>query len=64
MEWICYEFHPVIWISEPNGEHTMTPDEILVVNDGSMLLQIMGCLLESSGYPLSLTDSPEEALVR
>jgi signal transduction histidine kinase len=42
----------------------MTPDEILVVNDGSLLLQMMSCLLESRGYPLSLTDSPEEALVR
>jgi DNA-binding response OmpR family regulator len=40
------------------------PDEILVVNDGSLLLQMMSCLLESRGYPLSLTDSPEEALVR
>ena len=42
----------------------MMPDEILVVNDGSLLLQMMGCLLKTRGYPLSLTDSPEEALVR
>ena len=40
------------------------PDEILVVNDGSLLLQMMGCLMANRGYHLSLTDSSEEALVR
>jgi DNA-binding response OmpR family regulator len=42
----------------------MIPNEILIVNDGSLLLQMMGCLMETRGYHLSLTDSPEEALVR
>lgn len=37
--------------------------EILMVNDGSLLLQVMGCLLETRGYRLVLTDSSEEALV-
>jgi signal transduction histidine kinase len=41
----------------------MIPEEILIVNDGSLLLKMMGGLLEHKGYHLSLTDSPEEALV-
>jgi signal transduction histidine kinase len=41
----------------------MIPEEILIVNDGSLLLKLMGGLLEHKGYHLSLTDSPEEALV-
>ena len=41
----------------------MVPEEILIVNDGSLLLQMVGGLLENKGYQLSLTDSPEEALV-
>ena len=40
----------------------MVPEEILIVNDGSLLLKMMGGLLENKGYHLSLTDSPEEAL--
>ena len=40
----------------------MIPEEILIVNDGSLPLKMMGCLLEDKGYHLSLTDSPEEAL--
>jgi len=40
----------------------MIPEEILIVNDGSLLLKMMGGLLENKGYQLSLTDSPEEAL--
>ena len=42
----------------------MIPEEILIVNDGSLLLKMIGGLLEHKGYHLSLTDSPEEALVR
>jgi DNA-binding NtrC family response regulator len=41
----------------------MLTEEILMVNDGSLLLQIMGGLLESKGYHINLTYSPEEALV-
>lgn len=41
----------------------MIPGEILVVNDGSLLLQLMGCLLEARGYNIRVTDSPEEALI-
>jgi signal transduction histidine kinase len=41
----------------------MVPEEILIVNDGSLLLKMMGGLLENRGYHLSLTDSPEEGLV-
>ena len=41
----------------------MIPEEILVVNDGSLLLRMMGGLLEHRGYQLSLTDAPEDALV-
>ena len=41
----------------------MLAEEILIVNDGSLLLQMMGGLLENKGYHLNLTDSPEEALV-
>jgi signal transduction histidine kinase len=41
----------------------MIPEEILIVNDGSLLLKMIGGLLEHKGYHLSLTDSPEEALV-
>ena len=40
----------------------MVSEEILIVNDGSLPLKMMGCLLENKGYHLSLTDSPEEAL--
>ncbi len=40
----------------------MVVEEVLIVNDGSLLLKMMGGLLESKGYQLSLTDSPEEAL--
>jgi signal transduction histidine kinase len=40
----------------------MIPEEILIVNDGSLLLKMVGGLLENKGYQLSLTDSPEEAL--
>jgi signal transduction histidine kinase len=40
----------------------MLAEEILVVNDGSLLLKMIGGLLENKGYHLSLTDSPEEAL--
>jgi signal transduction histidine kinase len=42
----------------------MIPEEILIVNDGSLLLKMIGGLLEHKGYHLSLTDSPEEALAR
>jgi K+-sensing histidine kinase KdpD len=42
----------------------MVPEEILIVNDGSLLLKMIGGLLEHKGYHLSLTDSPEEALER
>jgi signal transduction histidine kinase len=42
----------------------MIPEEVLIVNDGSLLLKMIGGLLEHKGYRLSLTDSPEEALVR
>ena len=42
----------------------MVPEEILIVNDGSLLLKMIGGLLEHKGYNLSLTDSPEEALAR
>lgn len=41
----------------------MLAEEILLVNDGSLLLKLMGGLLEGKGYHISLTDSPEEALV-
>lgn len=41
----------------------MVPEEILLVNDGSLLLQMMGGLLENKGHQVSLTDSPDEALV-
>lgn len=41
----------------------MLAEEILLVNDGSLLLKMMGSLLENKGYHISLTDSPEEALV-
>lgn len=41
----------------------MLAEEILVINDGSPLLQMMTGLLQNRGYYLSLTDSPEEALV-
>ena len=42
----------------------MIPEEILIVNDGSLLLKMVGGLLENKGYQLSLTDSPEEALTK
>jgi signal transduction histidine kinase len=41
----------------------MIPNEIIIVNDGSLLLKMIGGLLEHKGYHLSLTDSPEEALM-
>ncbi len=41
----------------------MVPEEILIVNDGSLLLKMMAGLLENRGYQLSVTDSPEEGLV-
>ncbi len=41
----------------------MLAEEILLVNDGSLLLKMMGGLLENEGYQISLTDSPEEAMV-
>ncbi len=41
----------------------MLAEEILIVNDGSLLLKMLGNLLENKGYQVSLTDSPEEALV-
>jgi signal transduction histidine kinase len=41
----------------------MIPEEILIVNDGSLLLKMIGGLLEHKGYHLSITDSPEEALM-
>uniref|UniRef100_A0A7C3Z9Z0 Response regulator n=1 Tax=Desulfobacca acetoxidans TaxID=60893 RepID=A0A7C3Z9Z0_9BACT len=41
----------------------MLAEEILVINDGSLLLKMMSVLLQNKGYHLSLTDSPEEALV-
>lgn len=40
----------------------MVVEEVLIVNDGSLPLKMMGALLENNGYHLSLTDSPEEAL--
>jgi DNA-binding response OmpR family regulator len=40
----------------------MVPEEILIVNDGSLLLKLMGDLLAKQGHQVSLTDSPEEAL--
>jgi signal transduction histidine kinase len=42
----------------------MVPEEILIINDGSLLLKMMAALLENKGYNLCLTDSPEEALVQ
>jgi len=42
-------------------EGAMLAEEILLVNDGSVLLKMIGGLLESKGYALHLTDSPEEA---
>jgi len=44
--------------------HGMLAEEILMINDGSLLLKMMGGLLENKGYHVILTDSPEEALVR
>jgi signal transduction histidine kinase len=41
----------------------MLAEEVLLVNDGSLLLKMMGGQLENKGYHVSLTDSPEEALV-
>ena len=41
----------------------MLTEEVLLVNDGSLLLQMMGGLLENKGYHISLTDTPEDALV-
>ena len=41
----------------------MIAKEILAINDGSLLLPVMGGLLTTRDYRLSLTDSPEEALV-
>jgi signal transduction histidine kinase len=41
----------------------MIQEEILIVNDGSLLLKMIGGLLEHKGYNLSITDSPEDALV-
>ena len=41
----------------------MLTEEILLVNDGSLLLKMMGGLLENKGYHISLTDTPEDALV-
>ncbi len=40
----------------------MHAEEILLVNDGSLLLKMLGGLLEKKGYLLNLTDSSEEAL--
>lgn len=40
----------------------MLAEEILLVNDGSPLLKMIGGLLENKGYLLSLTDSSEDAL--
>ncbi|MEJ2091087.1 MAG: hybrid sensor histidine kinase/response regulator [Syntrophobacterales bacterium] len=40
----------------------MLTEEILIVNDGSLLLKMMGGLLENKGYHISLTESPEDAL--
>ena len=40
----------------------MLAEEILMVNDGSLLLKMMGALLENQGFRINLTDSPEEAL--
>jgi CheY-like chemotaxis protein len=40
----------------------MLAAEILMVNDGSRLLKMIGGLLENKGYRLNLTDSSEEAL--
>jgi len=41
----------------------MLAEEILMVNDGSLLLNLISGLLEGKGYHVNLTDSPEEALV-
>ena len=41
----------------------MTPEEIIIVNDGTPLLKTVGGLLGNKGYHLKLTDSPEEALL-
>ncbi|MDD3580695.1 MAG: hypothetical protein PHW74_06710 [Desulfobacca sp.] len=40
----------------------MRHDDILVLNDGSPLLPLIGGLLEARGYDIFLTDEPEEAL--
>lgn len=40
----------------------MPAPEILLINDGSRLLNMMGVLLAHQGYRLHLTDSPEEGL--
>jgi DNA-binding NtrC family response regulator len=40
----------------------MLRHEILLINDGSFLLRMMGRRLESKGYPTWVTDNPEQAL--
>jgi CheY-like chemotaxis protein len=40
----------------------MVQNEILLINDGSFLLRMIGRRLESKGYPTWITDDPEKAL--
>jgi CheY-like chemotaxis protein len=44
------------------GEKIMLRNEILLINDGSFLLRMMGRRLESKGYPTWVTEDPEQAL--
>jgi PleD family two-component response regulator len=49
-------------IRRTEGEKIMLPNEILLINDGSFLLRMMGRRLESKGYPTWVADDPEQAL--
>ncbi len=40
----------------------MVQNEILLINDGSFLLRMMGRRLESKGYPTWVSEDPEQAL--
>ena len=40
----------------------MVQNEIMLINDGSFLLRMIGRRLESKGYPTWITDDPEKAL--
>jgi PleD family two-component response regulator len=40
----------------------MLHNEILLINDGSFLLRMMGRRLENKGYPIWISEDPEQAL--